>query len=181
MNKKNKAIIVLLVIGALAFCTIRFIIIPHNNAKQEQYNANQNDSLTHDIANVLRYKSAYVGDSSNDANLFYHLPLSSVSMKFQINPDDCSLTVNYLDTVWNIGEGKVHRDLVYNSAAAMALIDNLKQITYEFSGATFVFTREKIENSFGSDLSSFLDKETWNKKIQSRLNDSDFVSSFYKQ
>lgn len=181
MNNKNKIIVALLIIGALTFCAIQFIVIPHNNAKREQYNANQNDSLTHDIESVLDYKSAYIGDNSNDANLFYHLPLNRVPMKFLINSNDCSLTVNYLDTVWNIGEDKVHRDLIYNSAAAMALIDNLKKITYEFSGVTFVFTREEIQSSFGNDLQSLLNKEAWNKNIQNKLKDSDFVSSFYKQ
>lgn len=181
MNNKNKIIVALLVIGVLAFCVVQFVIIPHNNAKQEQYNANQNDSLQHDIESVLNYKSAYIGDSSNVANLFYHLPLHTISMKFEINPNDCYLTVNYLDTVWNIGEDKVHRDLIYNSTVAMALIDNLQQITYQFSGNTFVFTREKIQNSFGNDLSSLLDKEAWNKSVQSKLNDTDFVSGFYAQ
>lgn len=181
MNHKNKIIVALLIMGVLAFCAVQFIVIPHNKANQEQYNADQNDSLTHDIESVLNYKNAYIGDNSNDTNLFYHLPLNHVPMKFQINSNDCSLTVNYLDTVKNIGEEKVYRDLIYNSAAAMALIDNLKQITYEFSGATFVFTREEIQNSFGKDLISLLNREVWNKNIQSKLNDSDFVSSFYKQ
>ena len=53
-------------------------------------------------------------------------------MKFEIDSEACTLTVNYLDTVWNIGEEKVQRDLIYNSVAAMAAIDNLSGITYNF-------------------------------------------------
>ncbi len=180
MDKKNKLIIILLIIGVLAFCAVQFIIIPHNKAMQEEYNARQNDSLTHDIENILSYKSAYIGDASNNANLFNRLPLNSVHRKFKIDPDDCFLTIYYLDTLWNIGEAKVHRDLVYNSVSAMALIDNLEQITYEFSGDVFIFTREEIENLFDHDLSSLLNQETWNEKVQSKLHDSDFVSRFYE-
>ena len=181
MNKKGKAIIALLVVGVFAFCAVQFILIPHINAKQEEDSANQNDSITHDIESVLEYKSAYCGDNSNIANLFYHLPLNSISMKFQIESENCILFVYYLDTVWNIGEDKVQRDLIYNSVAALALIDNLMQITYEFSGDTFTFTRVAMEDCFGKDLSSLLNKEIWKEKIQSRLNDADFVSSFYGQ
>ncbi len=181
MNKKGKAIIVLLIIGVFAFCAVQFLLIPQINAKQEEYSANQNDSLTHDVESVLDYKSAYIGDNSNVANLFYHLPLNGTAMKFQIDSENCTLFVNYLDTVWNIGEEKVQRDLIYNSVAALALIDNLKQIAYEFSGDTFTFTRAAMEDYFGKGLSSLLDKEIWKEKIQSRLNDADFVSSFYGQ
>ncbi len=179
MNKRNKVIIALLVLGVLAFGAVEFVIVPQNNAMQAEYASNQNDALTHDIESVMEYKSLYMGDNSNDANLFYHLPLNSVAMKFQIDADEYALTVNYLDTVGNIGEDKVHRDIVYNSIAAMALIDNLEQITYEFSGDTYVFTREKIENFTEKELSLLLDKETWNEKIQSKISDKDFINSFF--
>ena len=101
-------------------------------------------------------------------------------MKFQIDSSHCSLTVSYLDTVWNIGEEKVQRDLIYNSAAAFSLIDNLKAITYEFSGNSYSFTRAQFENVFGNPLSSLLEKKTWSKKIQTKLNDINFVESFYR-
>jgi hypothetical protein len=179
MNKKTKIIIILLVVGALLFSVVQFIIIPTINHRQEQYAVAQTDSLTHDINSVLKYKSQYIGDNSNTANLFYNLPLNNVSMKFQINSDDCSLTVNYLDTIWNIGEEKVQRDLVYNSAAAFSLIDNLTKITYEFSGKSYSFTRSQFENAFGTPLSSLLNQKVWSEKIQSKLDDTTFVEEFY--
>lgn len=86
---------------------------------------NQTDALTHDISVVEDYKTSYIGNANNVSGLFEVLPLNNVSMKFEINSEDCTLTVNYLDTVWNIGEEKVQRNLVYNSVAAMAAIDNL--------------------------------------------------------
>lgn len=133
MNKKSKIIIGLLAIAVVLFCLIRFWIIPTNQAKKEAYAHSQTDALTHDISAIEDYRTAYIGNANNIAGLFEVLPLNNISMKFEINSEDCTLTVNYLDTVWNIGEEKVQRDLVYNSVAAMAAIDNLSKIAYNVS------------------------------------------------
>lgn len=180
MSKKSKVIIFLLVIAVILFCIVQFWAVPAKEAKQEEYALNQTDVLTHDISAIEDFKSSYVGDASNVADLFYSLPLCNLSMKFQVNSETCALTVNYLDTVWNVGEEKVQRDLIYNSVAAMATIDNLSKITYEFSGDTYSFTREQIEAVFGTSLSDLLaDKDTWNEKVQNQLKSNDFVAQFY--
>ncbi|MEG1267966.1 MAG: DUF4825 domain-containing protein [Oscillospiraceae bacterium] len=180
MSKKNKIIIGLVALATVLFCIIRFGIIPANQNKQAEYAKNQFDSLTHDIASIIKFKSAYIGDASNVGNLFYALPLSNISTKFEIDSKECTLTVNYSDTVWNIGEEKVHRDLVYNSVAAMALIDNLTAVTYNFSGDSFSFDRKQMETVFGSPLSDLLDKDVWKKKVQSQIGSDDFVEQFYE-
>lgn len=179
MSKKNKIIIGLVTIAAILFCVIQFGVIPANQNKQAEYEKNQNDALTHDISAIEDFKNPYVGNATNTTQLFYALPLNQIAMKFQINSEECSLTVNYLDTVWNIGEEKTHRDLVYNSVAAMAAIDNLNAITYEFSGDSFSFNREQLEAVFGSPLSDLLDKDVWSEKVQSQMNSADFVKQFY--
>lgn len=178
MSKKNKVIICLLVIAAILFCVIQFVIIPANQVRQAKYTRNQTDALTHDITAIQDYKRPYVGDVSNIGNLFWNLPLNNISMKFQIDSDTCSLTVNYLDTVWNVGKEKVYRDLIYNSVAAMAAIDNLSAVTYEFFGDKFFFDRKQIETVFGTPLSKLLDKETWNEEVQSQLNSPHFEKRF---
>ena len=128
MNKKNKIILGLLSVAIILFSTIQFWIIPTEEAKQADYARNQTDALTHDISAIEDYRFPYIGNASNIGGLFENLPLNDISKKYEINSDNCTLTVNYLDTVWNIGEEKVHRDLIYNSAAAMAAIDNLTAI-----------------------------------------------------
>ena len=172
MNKKSKIIICLLAIAAILFCIIQFGVIPANQEKQAEYARNQTDALTHDISAIMDYKSPYIGDASNIGNLFWNLPLNNVDMKFEINSETCALTVNYLDTVWNIGEEKVQCDLVYNSVAAMAAIDNL-------SGESYSFSRKQIEEVFGSPLSELLEQEKWNKEVQDKLNSTDFVEQFF--
>lgn len=180
MNKKSKIIIGLLAIAVILFCLIQFWIIPANQAKKEAYAQNQADALTHDITSIEDYKSPYIGDANNIGNLFWNLPLNNVDMKFEINSETCALTVNYLDTVWNIGEEKVQRDLIYNSVAAMAAIDNLSGITYNFSGDSYSFERTQIEDVFGTPLSNLLEQEKWSNDVQDKLKDTDFVEQFYK-
>lgn len=180
MNKKSKIIIGLLTIAVILFCLIQFWIIPANQSKKEAYAQNQTDALTHDITSIEDYKSPYIGNASNVGNLFWNLPLNNVDMKFEIDSETCALTVNYLDTVWNIGEDKVQRDLIYNTVAAMAAIDNLSGITYNFSGDSYSFERTQIEDVFGTPLSNLLEQEKWRNDVQDKLKDTDFVEQFYK-
>lgn len=179
MNKKNKVIIGLLAVAVILFCVIQFCIIPADQMKQADYTRNQTDALTHDISAIENYRSAYVGNASNIGGLFENLPLSNISKKYEINSNDCTLTVNYLDTVWNIGEEKVQRDLIYNSVAAMAAIDNLSEITYHFSGNSYSFKRAEIENIWGSPLSNLLLPEKWRQEVQTHLLSTEFCQQFY--
>ncbi|MGN1479282.1 MAG: DUF4825 domain-containing protein [Acutalibacteraceae bacterium] len=176
---RNKVIIALVSAAAILTCLTLFVIIPSNQKKQEEYEAAQQDALTHDITAVEIYKSPYIGDTSNSTQIFYKLPLGNIQKKFQIDSDNCTITVYYLDTVWDIGEEKVHCDLVYNAVAAMASIDNMTAVTYEFNDKSFSFTREQIEAVFGNDLSSLLQKEVWQEKVQNKLADNTLTESFY--
>ena len=179
MKKKNRVLLCLLAVAVILFLVIQFGIIPANQRKQAEYAKNQTDALSHDITAIEDFKSSYVGDAANLSSLFYALPLNNIPMKFQISSDTGSLTVNYLDTVWNIGEEKVNRDLLYNSVAAMAAINNLSAVTFEFSGASYTFLRGDIENVFGTPLSDLLEEDVWQEKVQDQLASRDFVEQFY--
>ena len=179
MSNKSKIILCLFVVATILFCIIQFGIIPANREKQEAYARRQTDALTHDITRIEEYKSPYIGNAGNIGNLFWNLPLNNVDMKFEINSEICTLTVNYLDTVGNIGEEKVQRDLIYNSAAAMAAIDNLSGITYNFFGESYSFSRKQIEKVFGRPLSELLEQEKWSSEVQDKLKKADFVGQFF--
>jgi hypothetical protein len=180
MRQKNKVIIGLLSVAIVLFCAIQFWILPANEAKQAEFARNQTDALTHDISTIQDYKSPYVGNASNIGGLFENLPLKNVGKKYEIDSKNCILTVNYMDTVWNIGEEKVQRDLIYNSVAAMAAIDNLSEITYQFPGNSYSFQRKRIEEIFGTPLSDLLTPETWKTKVQNKLSSKEFCQQFYQ-
>lgn len=178
MNERNKFFLFFIALALVCFCIVKFLIIPQGESAA--ITGGQDDALTHDITTVLEYQSPYLCDNSNTVNLFYHLPLNSIATRFEIDGDNRALTVNYLDAVENIGEDKVKRDLIYNAAAAMALIDHLDEITFHFSGDTYVFHRETLESAFDADLSTLLDEESWNKNVRDKLNDPAFVNRFYE-
>lgn len=179
MNNKNKIIICLCVIAVMLFSTIQFWILPTIQAKQTDYARNQTDALTHDILAVEKYRTPYVGNANNVCGLFEVLPLNHIPKKFEIDSENCTLTVNYLDTVWNIGNEKVQRDLIYNSAAAMAAIDNLSEIVYNFTDNSFCFTRTELEAVFSTPLSHLLEQENWSSEVQDRISSQEFCRQFY--
>lgn len=181
MSKRNKIIITLISIAIIMFCAICFFIIPNMERKQAIYNSNQQDALTHDITSIENYRTPYLGNAVNVSELFDKLPLSNVQRKYQIDSEKCVLTVVYLDTIWNIGEQKIYQDLLYNAIAAMASIDNLSEVSYEFPEYSFSFTRAKMEEIFDNDLSSILNEKVWKEKVQDRIANKDFLEQFYEK
>lgn len=180
MSKKSKILVGLVTVAVVLFAVIQFWIIPANQEKKAAYAKSQADALTHDISTISEYQSAYVGDNSNTRALFDALPLNSISKKFAIDSEACTLTVNYLDSVQDIGEEKVQRDLIYNTVAAMAAIDNLAGITYDFSDKSYAFTRTQIEAIFGAPPSDLLEQEKWKEAVQDKLSSKEFCQQFYK-
>lgn len=120
------------------------------------------------------YKTPYLESTVNVSELFERLPLNNVEKRYEIDSEKCTLTVIYLDTVWNIGEQKVHQDLVYNAVAAMVSIDNLSEVTYAFPEYSYLFTRAEMKEAFEDNLSSLLDKEIWKEKVQDKIADKTF-------
>lgn len=147
----------------------------------EKYRQNQTDALTHDITEIYECKAEYVGDAPNTGKLIGKLPLGNVQRFIQIESNPIGLTVNYLDTIWNIGREKVKRDMVYNSIAIMACIDNISFVTYEFSGDTYTFTREDFENEYACKLSELLDEEngSWKERVQDMMTNEEYLNTFY--
>lgn len=67
---RNKIIIALISAAAIFTCLTLFVIIPSNQKKQAEYEAAQQDALTHDITAVEMYKSPYIGNASNSTKIF---------------------------------------------------------------------------------------------------------------
>lgn len=181
MTKKQRLIIVLLIIAVVLFSAVSFIIKPSINRTHRKQAQRQTDSLTHDISKCSKYKNKYVGNISNTANLFYNLPLNNINCKFSLDSQKCILTVFYLTKIDENDLSKVKRDLVYNSAAAFSLIDNLSAIKYEFSGNSFEFTRTDTEKIIGSLSGDILKKDIWKQKVTNKLSDEKFTEQFFSK
>jgi hypothetical protein len=181
VKTRNKIIIFLIIIGIISYAIVDGVIIPKINENKQQYIAEQQNPSTHDIESILKYKNKYMGNASNTINLFHSLPLSNVGTTFQMFPDQLTTEVNYQETVSNIGTLKVQRALIYNATAAFALIDNLKSLNFKFDGpSSFKVNRKDIEKWYGEKSSSLLSENTWKVKVQTRLDNNQYVESCFK-
>ena len=198
MKIRNRIINVLLIMGAILYIVVRFIIIPDNVRKEMEYNKAQYNAVTHDLNSILPYKSPYMGDASNIINLYNNLPMA-VDRTFQLLSDELTLEIYYKDTFLQVGaksvemqedeendsngkqnqvyQDEVFKDLIYNSTAAFALVDNLKKINYNFTDINYSVTRDRIEELYTVKLSELLTEKNWRELVQDKLKDSEFVNN----
>jgi len=180
MKIRNKIIICLAITGIVLFGVVQGVIIPRNYQKKIEYVIRQQNPTTHDLNSILKYKTKYMGDSSNIMNLFHTLPLNNIEMSFGLFPDKQTAEVNYKYTIENINEYRVNKALIYNSTVAFALIDNLEGINYNFTGLTYKVLRSDVEKWYGQGLSGLLKKDEWKSKVQDKLEDNQYLNNCTK-
>ena len=138
------------------------------------------------IENLIQYRSKYIGDNSNTGNIIGSLPLSEHGYVFEIDSEDCGLTINYHFTGWyDNGDLYTEKALVYNSVSMFALIENLERITFNFSGSSFSITRDVMEENYPA-YSDIVKGEEINIKnfhcyVDDKINDDAFVLDMIKQ
>lgn len=175
MATRHRVIIVLAIAGIALLVLIQGFIIPGNQAREEQYQQEQQNPVTHDLGSILKYKNKYMGNASNLMNLFQHLPLQSIPKTFELDSDKLTLKVLYSEPTSGVKEIELKRALLYNSLAAYALLDNLEAIEFRFADGTYTSTRTETQEVFGEPLSDLLTEEKW-KTIQEQLKDDSYVS-----
>ena len=115
---------------------------------------------------LKHYKSQYIGDNSNTSHLLSALPLSEYGYAFEIDSENCGLTINYNCTDWYNNENLyIHKALIYNSVSLFKLIDNLETITFNFSGSNYTITRKAIEKYY---------------PVDQKINDNEFICEMMK-
>lgn len=132
------------------------------------------------IDNIINYKNNYIGNNSNVGNLISNLPLSEYGYVFEIDNKNCGLTINYNTTDWyNNDNMYVEQALVYNSVSMFMLIDNLKTITFNFSGSSYQIERQTVENNYPKYneiiSSESINKDRFNQYVENKINDIVFI------
>lgn len=138
------------------------------------------------IENIIKYKSNYIGDNSNDGNLINSLPLSEYGYVFEIDSKNNGLTINYHMTDWYIVEELyLQKALLYNSVSIFSLIDNVKYIKYNFTGNSYIVSRENLEKSFPNYneivKNNEINKENFVEYVERKINDNEFVKDCFKK
>ncbi|ELK40453.1 MULTISPECIES: DUF4825 domain-containing protein [Brevibacillus] len=176
---KNKLILLLALLGIGLFAVIQGWILPKKELAAEQYLADQQSPLTHDLQTILPYKNKYMGDVSN-LNLFNHLPLKDLKRSYQLRSDEFAIEVHYEADELREDEKAIRQMLLYNSVAAFALIDNLQTIDYRFLDRTLTVSRSRIQQLFGDDLAALLTTEKWRANVQQKWQDARFLQEGVK-
>lgn len=178
MAKKNVWIVLLMLVTGLAYICINQILLPEIHAQETLYESAQLDAYTHDITQVMDYRSPYMGNASNTGNLFYHLPLHQYPMTFSMEPETCALTVHYETASASVKQ--LQAQLAYNTLAAMSAIDNLQSVRYAFTDGEYYLTRQLMESQFGVPLSDLLDDTAnWQQAVEEKIFDEATLSQWF--
>lgn len=178
MKKRNILIILLLAVGILGLALVEGYIKPRMKAQEERYIAEQADTLTHDFGRLLKFKSPYMGDASNLANLNANLPLGEIPRRFQLHPDSLMAEIYYQATPTEFGEGLFEQALIYAATANFVLIGNLDTLVLNYQGISYAISRCVLEGHYGLDLSALQNEEKWTEMVQRPLKDRSYVKSF---
>ena len=136
------------------------------------------------IDNLIKYKNKYLGNNSNTGNLINSLPLANYGYAFEI--DGTNLIINYYMTDWYYNDNLyVNKALIYNSVSLFSLIDNLDNITYNFSGSSYYLNRNNIVDNY-PNYSKILNndeinKNTFNKYVENMMNDDSFIENNFSE
>jgi len=137
------------------------------------------------IENIIQYKNQYIGNNSNDSHLIDNLPLAEYGYVFEIDSENLGLTIDYHVTDWYVNENYyLEKSLLYNSVSIFALIDNVEQITFNFSGNTYTVGRKQINElypNFKDIVDNGINQNNFNKYLESKMNDNNFVEDTFKK
>lgn len=137
------------------------------------------------IDNIIKYKNNYVGNNSNTGNLINNLPLSEYRYVFEIDSVNLELTVDYYITDWYTNENHyLEKSLLYNSVSIFSLIDNVEELTFNFSGKSYKVNRKQIEElypNYDDIVSNEINKNNFNKYLENKMNDNDFVETIFNK
>ncbi len=135
------------------------------------------------IENIIKFKNKYIGDNSNDSHLIDSLPLSEYGYVFEIDSKNLGLTIDYHITDWYINENQyLEKCLLYNTVSIFSLIDNVQDITFNFSGNSYKVNRNQIENlypNYYDIISNEINKENFNKYLENKMNDDEFIKNIF--
>ena len=81
--------------------------------------------------------------------------MGDIPRMFQQDPEEFRFTVNYDETIDEIGVKRVEKAILYNATAIFALIENMEIVDFSFPDRTYTVTRKRVNEWFGEDVSTF--------------------------
>ena len=135
------------------------------------------------IDNIIKFKNQYIGNNSNDSHLIDSLPLSEYGYVFEIDSENLGLTIDYHITDWYINENQyLEKCLLYNAVSIFSLIDNVQDITFNFSSNSYKVKRKQAQNlypNYNDIISDEINKDNFNKYLENKINDNEFIKNTF--
>ena len=170
----------------------------NRNTKNEYYIVDTKKSYTEEtvpvtpfnrkkagIDNIIKFKDQYVGNNSNDSHLIDNLPLSEYGYVFEIDSKNLGLTIDYHITDWYINENQyLEKCLLYNTLSIFSLIDNVQDITFNFSGNSYKVNRKQAQElypNYNDIRNNEINKDNFNKYLENKMNDNEFVKIIFNK
>ena len=72
--------------------------------------------------------------------------------------------------------------MLYNAVSIFSLIDNVQNITFNFSGNSYKVNREQVESlypNYSDIISDGINKENFNEYLEKKMLDNDFVKNIF--
>ena len=173
MRRRWKEAAVLGLLVRAVYGVLLGVYLPQKEREQEAWRLAQEDARTHDVTTIYPHESPYMGDAVNLAALLGVLPLPNLSGTMELESDQFLLRLVLDGTYAQAGEEEtVKRNLLYESVALCAAVENLQQVSFVFDDREISHDRATLEEWFGADLRALLEKEeTWKTQVQDRLDD----------
>ena len=153
-----------LIIGVLCVAVLSGILLTNglikskSTTEQEKIKTQVNE---YKAVELLKYKTAYVGDSSNVINLLSSLPFGNlrreVSLKTSLKP--YGISAKYDLSVSSLSVEAIDAIFRKNATVIFALIDNVDELSFDYGSVNekrnYQCTREQIQKSYDNDLREY--------------------------
>ena len=178
-RRRNIIIIGILCVAILGGVLLTSGLTKGESAKEPESQNDKVQTLEYNAAEIIKYKSAYIGDSSNDSHLVRTLPFAAICKGISLKTDSkpYGITVNYDFNGLSLTDEAINATLRNNALVLFALIDNVDKVSFSYHPGSDVkgpeYTREQLQKSYTKDLGKFAENEA---SLQQLLNS--FQQSF---
>lgn len=111
---------------------------------------------------IFQYKDSFVGDNSAVGNIVNQLQSGEHLVGFELKTKEkpYGIILNY---DWPESENTHKETAIYNATFLFALVQNVDWITFNFDNQEYTITKEKLQESYGVELSEFKNEDELRK------------------
>ncbi len=89
-----------------------------------------------------------------------------------------------IDNIIKFKNQYLEKCLLYNTVSIFSLIDNVQEITFNFSSNSYKVNRKQIEKlypNYSYIISNEINRDNFNKYLENKMNDNEFIKSIFNK